>query len=230
MRHLIPPLAPDGHHPLMMTDRLLTLYRRLLDSFGPQHWWPGDSPLEIMVGAVLTQNTNWANVSLAIAALKAENFLSLEAMVALPPEILAAAIQPCGYYNLKTARLKNLLSLIDAEYQGELAAMAASPTGTLRAQLLGVKGIGPETADSILLYAFQRPVFVVDTYTFRVLSRHGLIDEEGLDYHELQALFMDALPADPALYNEFHALLVRVGKEFCKKSNPRCARCPLQGL
>lgn len=214
----------------MRTDRLLTIHHCLWQAFGPQHWWPGDSPFEIMVGAVLTQNTNWSNVTRAIANLKAGNLLSPTVMAELPLAELAAAIQPCGYHNLKAGRLKNLLAFLAREYQGELAAMAETPTATLREQLLAVKGIGPETADSILLYAFNRPIFVVDTYTFRVMSRHGLFAEEGGDYHELQGLFMDALPEEAALYNEYHALLVRVGKEFCKKSQPRCELCPLQGI
>ena len=205
------------------------IYDRLLTRFGPQHWWPGETPFEVMVGAVLTQNTNWQNVEKAIANLKAAGVMEFTAMVALPPEVLAAHIRPCGYYNIKSGRLKNLLAAIDEESGGDLEAFFAAGTEELRERLLAVKGIGPETADSILLYAAEKPIFVVDAYTHRLLVRHGLMDEDEAEYHAMQEMFMDALPADTALYNEYHALIVRVGKEFCKKKNPRCGECPLGG-
>jgi len=212
-----------------MNNRLLEIYHALYRHFGPQHWWPGDSPLEVMVGAVLTQNTNWQNVSRAIANLKAAGLLSLTALTALPVEVLAARIRPAGYYNLKAGRLKNLLALLNEKYQGQLADFLEEETAVLRALLLSSKGIGPETADSILLYAARRPVFVVDAYTHRFLLRHGLISEED-DYHEIQDLFVGALPEDAALFNEYHALIVRLGKDFCKKRQPLCASCPLEWL
>jgi endonuclease-3 related protein len=212
-----------------MNNKLLTIYTTLFDYFGPQSWWPGDTPFEVMVGAVLTQNTNWHNVSRAIANLKADNLLSLPALVELPMEALAEKIRPAGYYNLKAGRLKNLLRFIDARHQGGLADFLAQDAETLRRLLLEVKGIGPETADSIILYAAHKPVFVVDAYTYRILFRHGLIaEEEG--YHEIQERFHGALPAEVPLYNEYHALLVRLGKEFCKKTKPRCSSCPLEGM
>jgi len=210
-----------------MSDQLLDIYHTLHARFGPQHWWPGDTPFEIMVGAVLTQNTNWANVSRAIANLKEAGLLTLEELVDLPADILACHIRPADYYNLKANRLKNLLALI-GQYENGLDGLFAEDTGALRELLLSVRGIGPETADSILLYAAGRPVFVVDAYTHRVLARHALIPEEA-DYYEIQECFLDQLPADAALFNEYHALLVRLGKEFCKKGKPLCSVCPLAG-
>ncbi|MBU4260479.1 MAG: endonuclease III domain-containing protein [Proteobacteria bacterium] len=181
-----------------------------------------------MVGAVLTQNTNWTNVSRAIGNLREENLLSLAALASLPEAVLADKIRPSGYFNLKARRLKNLLALISREEPaGDLDRFFSLETISLREKLLSVKGIGPETADSILLYAAQKPVFVVDTYTYRMLTRHGLIGEET-DYAEMQDLFVDSLPADVKLFNEFHALIVRLGKEYCKKSRPRCRECPLR--
>jgi len=207
---------------------LVDIYTALLDHFGPQQWWPGETPFEVMVGAVLTQNTNWTNVSRAIANLQEENLLSLAALANLPEAVLAEKIRPSGYYNLKARRLKNLLALISREEPaGDLDRFFSRETLILREKLLSVKGIGPETADSILLYAAQKPVFVVDAYTYRMLTRHGLIGEET-DYAEMQDLFMGNLPADVKLYNEFHALIVRLGKEYCKKSRPRCQQCPLR--
>jgi endonuclease-3 related protein len=204
------------------------IYTALFDHFGPQQWWPGETPLEVLVGAVLTQNTNWANVSRAIGNLKEENLLSFAALDSLSDAVLAEKIRPSGYFNLKARRLKNLLALISREEPaGDLDLFFAQETATLREKLLSAKGIGPETADSILLYAAGKPVFVVDAYTYRMLTRHGLIGEET-DYAEMQELFMAALPADAALFNEYHALIVRLGKEYCKKSRPRCQQCPLR--
>lgn len=211
-----------------MVSTLLPIYTALLDHFGPQHWWPGDTPLEVLVGAVLTQNTNWGNVSRAIANLQGENLLSFAALVSLPEAVLAEKIRPSGYFNLKARRLKNLLALISREEPaGDLDRFFSRETPALREKLLTVKGIGPETADSILLYAAGKPVFVVDAYTYRMLRRHGLIGEET-SYAEMQELFMDNLPADVQLFNEYHALIVRLGKEYCKKSRPRCQHCPLR--
>jgi endonuclease-3 related protein len=206
---------------------LLEMRDRLLAHFGPQCWWPGETAFEVMAGAILTQNTSWSNVEKAIANLKAAGRLDPAELAALSAAELAELIRPAGYHNLKAARLKNLLALI--EEQGGVEALLAQPTMTLRELLLGVKGIGPETADSIVLYAAGRPVFVVDAYTHRILVRHGLISED-CDYFQMQELFMDNLTEDAALFNEYHALIVRVGKEFCKKSKPNCGSCPLAGL
>jgi endonuclease III related protein len=206
-------------------EALENLYQKLLRHYGPQHWWPADTPLEVMVGAVLTQNTAWKNVDKAIANLKREDLLSLRALLDLEPERLAELIRPAGYYKLKTGRLLNLLNLVDREYEGDLDYMFSLPVDRLREDLLATKGIGPETADSILLYAGGLPVFVIDTYTARVVNRHGLADP-SMGYFELQELFSDSLPAEAELYNQFHALLVRLGNDRCKKSKPRCEGCP----
>jgi len=214
----------------MAQHRLIEIYDRLLAFFGPQHWWPGETPFEVMIGAVLTQNTAWTNVEKAISNLKDRGLLSFECMVALPHATLADLIRPCGYFNLKATRLHNLLAMIESRFSGDLDLLGQEELPSLRQTLLEVKGIGPETADSILLYAANKPTFVIDTYTHRLLSRHGLAPEEGADYHEMQALFMETLDRDPALFNEYHALIVRTGKEFCKKSAPRCQDCPLAEL
>jgi len=212
----------------MAENRILGIYNCLYDSFGPQGWWPGETPFEIMVGAVLTQNTGWVNVERAIANLKDYDLLSFEVLDSLPLQALAEQIRPCGYYNLKAGRLKNLLSLISSQFQGDLDYFLGRELSVLRQDLLAVKGIGPETADSIILYAANQPIFVVDAYTYRILSRHGLVAEDGAEYAQIQELFMDNLPVDTAMFNEYHALLVRIGKEFCKKSAPKCAECPLR--
>lgn len=233
------------------------IYQRLWAHFGPQYWWPGDTALEIISGAVLTQNTAWRNVEQAIANLKAAELLPgaahqatttppatgpdgplalqtetslsedtcLARLAILPAAELAALIRPAGYYNIKAERLQNLLGRIHAEHDS-LAAFLAQRSDTLRRQLLEIKGIGPETADSVLLYAARRPFFVVDTYTHRIFSRHGALPEEA-DYQLIQEIFHDALPAEIQLYNEYHALIVRLGKEYCRKSKPRCTTCPL---
>ena len=214
----------------MKTAEILQMmYTRMFTELGPQHWWPAETPFEVMVGAVLTQNTSWKNVERAIGHLKGVGLLSFEALSVLPTELLAEYIRPAGYYNIKAGRLHNLLTFIKQEHGGDLQTFLDQPLATLREQLLSIKGIGPETADSILLYAANLPIFVVDTYTHRILSRHQVIDED-FDYPEIQELFMDTLDCDPHLYNEYHALLVRVGNVYCKKKNPDCAACPLQGL
>ena len=212
-----------------MQEQLHEMYQRLYAYFGPQHWWPGEGPFEIMVGAVLTQNTNWGNVEKAIDNLKRAGILSLTGMSSLPQALIAEYIRPAGYYNIKAGRLLNLFDLIRDRYSGDLEQLFSEDTEILRQSLLSVKGIGPETADSILLYAGNYPVFVVDAYTYRVLIRHDLIVED-FGYDEIQEFFMENLPLDADLFNEFHALLVRVGKEFCKKKRPRCESCPLHGL
>jgi len=205
-----------------------TIYDVLLKTFGPQHWWPGDTPFEIMVGAILTQNTNWGNVERAIAQLKREGLLTPEAMRDVSVEKLAQAIRPAGYFNLKAKRLKNFINFVFREYQGDLKRMRKVPLDILRSQLLAVNGIGPETADSILLYALDKPVFVVDTYTRRFLRRHNLI-EDAIDYHGIQKMFMDVLPPDAGVYNEYHALIVRLGKDVCRPS-AKCEECPLNRI
>jgi endonuclease-3 related protein len=202
------------------------VYRRLLEAFGPQQWWPGESPFEVMVGAVLTQNTNWKNVERAIDNLREADLLDPRALYDVPPEELEELIRPAGYFRLKTRRLRSLLQLLVERYDGSLEKMFAVDPATLRNELLGVHGIGPETADSILLYAGEIPSFVVDTYTHRILSRHGWIGFDA-DYHAIRDHMQSSLPEDVSLYNEYHALLVRLGKDYCRKSNPKCDQCPL---
>jgi len=209
----------------VMCNTLVDAYRRLLDAFGPQHWWPGETPFEVMIGAVLTQNTNWKNVERAIGNLREAGLLTPHLLHAVPMEELQELIRPAGYYRLKAKRLRNLLDWLMDEYDGDLDAMFSRDVRSLREQLLSVNGIGPETADSILLYAGNLPTFVVDTYTSRVLKRHAWIDPEA-DYHAIQEFFECHLDEDVALYNEYHALLVQVGKEYCRKA-PRCDKCPL---
>lgn len=207
-------------------DRLLELYRRMYDRLGPQGWWPGDSPFEVMVGAILTQNTSWKNVERAIDNLKGAGLLAPDKLAELPTGLLAEYIRPAGYYNIKAGRLHNLLGAIDRSHQGDLETFLGQPLPDLRQQLLAVKGIGPETADSILLYALGHPSFVVDAYTRRIFHRHMLVPE-GVGYEELRAIFMDALPADAGLFNEYHALIVRTGKTWCAKKAGKCRTCPL---
>jgi len=211
-----------------VTNRIQEIHARLFDHFGPQHWWPGETPFEIMLGAVLTQNTSWRNVSLVIEALRRDGLLSFDALETLPLEVLAEKIRPSGYYNQKAKRLKGLFAAI-REDSGNLEAFFEQDTHALREKLLAIKGIGPETADSITLYAAGKPVFVVDAYTYRILLRHDLIAEEA-GYEEIQDLFLSKLPPETQCYNEYHALLVRLAKEYCKKTNPLCDRCPLQGF
>ncbi|MDO8948190.1 MAG: endonuclease III domain-containing protein [Desulfocapsaceae bacterium] len=213
----------------MNENKFTEIYSLLYDHFGPQGWWPGDSPFEIMVGAVLTQNTNWGNACKAISQLKEAEMLSFPALAALPVDELAQLIKSSGYFNIKAKRLKNLLQMITERYNGKLELFLEEDLSTGRDALLSVKGIGPETADSILLYAAKHPVFVADTYTHRIFSRHLLVAEES-DYYSLQETFHDRLPAQSVLFNEYHALIVTLGKDYCRKNNPRCQQCPLQGV
>lgn len=207
--------------------QLMAMYRALFKAYGPQHWWPGDTPFEVMVGAVLTQNTAWVNVEKAIKNLKRERLLSLARLREVAPRRLARLIRPSGYFNIKAERLTHLMAFLAGRYKGILSRMLRDDPGELRKGLLLVKGIGPETADAIMLFAAGMPVFVVDTYTKRIFSRHGFISEEAR-YDDVQQLFMGNLPGDADLFNEYHALLVMVGKLHCKKSAPHCNGCPLE--
>ncbi len=209
--------------------RLLTdIFDALYQSFGPQHWWPGDSPFEVVLGAILTQNTNWGNVEKAIANIKAHKSLNAGTLHNMSPEQLASLIRPAGYFNVKAKRLKSFLDFLCNDYRGSMRRMKKMDTSSLRKGLLSVNGIGPETADSILLYALDMPVFVIDAYTRRVMSRHGLASA-GAGYHELQELFHKHLPLDVQLFNEYHALFVMAGKYYCNPK-PKCTGCPLEGI
>jgi endonuclease-3 related protein len=196
-------------------------------ALGPSHWWPGESAFEVAVGAILTQNTNWNNVERALSNLRREDLLRPEPLYAVPEERLAELIRPAGYFRLKAKRLRNFLLFLKNECRFDMEALADSDGEDVRQRLLSVKGVGPETADSIVLYALGMPSFVVDAYTHRIAGRHGLVPEE-VAYDELRELFMDALPRDVALYNEYHALLVRTAKQWCLKRRAHCEPCPLR--
>ncbi len=201
-------------------------YGTLSDELGPMHWWPARTPFEVIVGAILTQNTAWVNVERAMANLRRERLLTPRALERVPWGRLARLVRPSGYFRQKAKKLKAFVRFLRRDFGGSLARMFRTPTAELRERLLGVHGIGPETADSILLYAGNHRVFVVDAYTKRILQRHGLAGEQA-GYEEVRRLFESCLPHDPALYNEFHALLVNVGKNWCRPQNPRCSECPL---
>ncbi len=212
--------------PQPLPARLRAMYQAMLETLGPQGWWPGRTRFEVIVGAILTQNTSWGNVARAIENLRRACALTPQALAAIPPVRLARLIRSSGYYNVKAGRVKRFLGFLRDRYGLNLSRMFARRPSSLRRELLAVPGIGPETADSILLYAGRVPTFVVDAYTRRILSRHGLIAPDA-SYDEMQALFMEALQPNAALYNEYHALLVAVGKEYCRPV-PRCAACPLR--
>ena len=202
----------------------MELFETLYARYGARHWWPADTPFEVCVGAILTQNTNWLNVEKAISNLKREGLLSPEAILEIDPERLADLIRPSGFFNVKSQRLKEFVGWLLMSY-GSLEAMFEVEWQSLRQELIAVRGIGPETCDSILLYAGEKPSFVVDAYTRRLFSRLGLVREED-DYHQVRALFMDLLPPDVKLFNEYHALIVEHCKRHCRKT-PTCEGCPL---
>jgi len=210
-------------------DTVRGLYRAFADALGPSHWWPGETPFEVAVGAILTQNTNWKNVEKAIAGLKSAGGLTEKGLRALPPEKIEELIRPAGHFRIKTARLLNFLDFLEQESGLDIMALREQSLENLRPKLLAVRGIGPETADCILCYALEKPVFVVDAYTLRMFGRHGLIPEVT-DYDEVQDIGQSALPNELADVNEFHALIVRAAKQWCSKSKPRCADCPARHL
>ena len=207
---------------------LRKIYKKLFQFFGPQHWWPGNSRLEIIVGAILTQNTNWNNVEKAIKNLKFKKKLSVRALREIPEHKLARIIVPAGFFNVKAKRLKNFIVFISEEYAGSIKKMSQEPLNVLRQKLLTINGIGPETADSILLYACDKPIFVIDAYTKRILCRHNLIEETDV-YNDIQKIFMTSLKKDVKIFNEYHALIVKLAKEFCR-TKPLCSDCPLKNF
>jgi len=213
-------------HDKKIRKQLISIYRALFRAYGSQHWWPGETPFEILVGAVLTQNTSWTNVEKAIANLKQERVLTFPRMLNAAPGKLALLIRPSGYFNIKTKRLRNLLLFIRTNYADSLVRMFSTDPARLRQQLLEVNGIGQETADSILLYVGEKPFFVVDAYTKRIFSRLGLIADNA-DYRTVQRFFMNNLAKNVNFYNEYHALIVRIGKDHCKKVKPLCGDCPI---
>ncbi|WP_297374630.1 endonuclease III domain-containing protein [Acidiferrobacter sp.] len=208
----------------MKASQLVRVYHDLFAHYGPRHWWPADSPFEVMVGAVLTQNTAWTNVERALARVKGVVALEAAPMAALPVDVLADALRPAGYYNVKARRLQALCRwVVD---QGGMGALHGMETRPLRAGLLNVHGVGPETADDMVLYAFGRPVFVIDAYTRRLFARLGFVRNQE-SYEGLRARFERALPRDPVLYNEYHALIVEHAKTTCR-TRPLCQNCILR--
>lgn len=212
----------------MKNRKLEKIYGRLYAAFGRQHWWPGETAFEVAVGAILTQNTNWGNVEKAIGNLKKEGILDAEHLLRMPVRELAGLIRPAGYFNVKAKRLKNFMEFLARDYGGSMTKMKGEAQAVIRRKLLSVNGIGPETADSIILYALEKPVFVIDAYTKRVLSRHGII-EHDFSYDDFQGLFHASLAKDAVMYNEYHALLVRLAKEHCR-TKPLCGGCPVEGI
>lgn len=208
---------------------LLRYYEAMSGALGPMRWWPAQTPFETIVGAILTQSTAWGNVERAIANLRSARLLTPSAILRVPTGRLAALVRPSGYFRQKAKKLKAFARFLKSEYKGSLKRMFQTPTRELREKLLSVHGIGPETADSILLYAGNHPVFVVDAYTHRIFGRHGITDGKA-DYEKVRALFESSIPQRPELFNEFHALIVNTGKNWCRKSAPRCEECPLRSL
>jgi endonuclease-3 related protein len=207
---------------------LRQVYRRLRRRFGHAGWWPGESPFEVCVGAILTQNTSWTNVEKALDALRRRELLSFDSLRRLPPSRLAPLIRSSGYYNVKARRLRAFLEFLERDFRGSVEAMAGESPAALRTRLLAVEGIGPETADSIVLYAVGLPVFVADAYTRRIFYRLGLLGGDE-SYDDVQRFFMTRLPPDAELFNDYHAQIVYLGKDYCKP-RPRCAECPLVNL
>ena len=208
---------------------LMRYFAAMSEVLGPMHWWPAKTPFEVIVGAILTQNTAWTNVERAVANLRSAQLLTPEAILGARMSRLAALVRPSGYFRQKAKKLKSFVRFLQREYGGSLKRMFDTPSGILRGKLLSVHGIGPETADSILLYAGNHPVFVVDAYTHRIFSRHGITNGKP-QYENVRELFESALPRDSQLLNEFHALIVNTGKNWCRKNEPLCAECPLGPL
>lgn len=224
LRKEIPDPARLPERPVQNTPSLY--YQALFDHLGPQNWWPARTPFEVIVGAILTQNTSWTNVERAIANLRRANLLTPSALERVPFTRLASLIRSSGYFRQKAKKLKAFVRFLRDQHSGSLARMFRTPTLALREKLLAVHGIGPETADSILLYAGKKDVFVVDAYTRRIFSRHGWV-ADNVSYEELRSKIEAALPRDVSRYNEFHALLVMAGKNWCRTREPRCSECPL---
>jgi endonuclease-3 related protein len=220
---------PANTNPASPYGELLRYYEAMSVALGPMHWWPAQTPFEVIVGAILTQSTAWGNVERAIANLKTAGVLTAPAMRRISTERLSTLVRPSGYFRQKAKKLKAFVRFLESEFGGSLKRMFRTPTAELREKLLSVHGIGPETADSILLYAGNHPVFVVDAYTHRMFGRHGITDGAP-DYEKVRAMIESSLPKQVELFNEFHALIVNTGKNWCRKSAPRCEECPLRPL
>lgn len=212
----------------LQMPELLNIYRILLDHYGPRHWWPADTPFEVAIGAILTQNTNWRNVEKALARLREKDLLSVEALLALDTPALEELIRPSGYFRQKARRLQGFCAHLQEHHRGRLERLLAQDLEPAREELLGLHGIGPETADSILLYAGGHLSFVIDAYTLRLFSRLGLL-AETTPYPQARNFFMEHLPPETALYNEYHALIVIHGNETCRP-RPRCPCCPCRAI
>lgn len=210
---------------IVFKNPVFDFYRTLLNFYGTQNWWPGESTLEILTGAILTQNTSWLNVEKAITKLKNASLLNLKSLYSVDICLLAELIKPSGFYRIKSYRIKNLVKYIYDIYDGDMDKMALKDSLSLRKELLAVNGVGEETADAILLYGFNKPFFVVDKYTRRILSRHRLVTKKS-NYQQVQKYIMGSIPSDVFIYNNFHAMLVLTGKRFCK-TKPLCHNCPL---
>jgi len=205
--------------------RLMAAYEAMNDHFGNLSWWPGETAFEIALGAILTQNTNWKNVTRAIENIRNAGILQSELLYKADKDYVAELIRPAGFFNVKTTRLRAFLEYLHGNYGGDMDEMSKEETWKLRKSLLSVKGIGEETADSILLYGCRKKVFVVDAYTRRIFTRHNIIDNKWT-YHDIQRLCMDNLPSDSEIYNQYHALIVETGKQYCRKKQ-QCTGCPL---
>ncbi len=206
--------------------KIREFYHVLYQTYGPQNWWPAESKFECIIGTILTQNTSWNNAEKAISNLKNCINLTIEGIDSLSHERLSGLIRPAGYFNIKSKRIKNFIRFLVEEFSGNIDRMFETETRDLREKLLGISGIGPETADSILLYAGEKPVFVIDSYTYRIMSRHMIIPEDSV-YPEMQELFMKSLEEDSSVFNEYHALIVALAKKHCRKK-PQCEGCPLE--
>ncbi len=210
----------------LITERLISIYQKLLEHFGPRGWWPGESVLEVCIGAILTQSVSWKNVTKAIDNLKNAALLDLNKIYHCSPDEIEKCIIPAMYFRVKAKKLKVFISHVVEKYNGDFTRMFSKKLEELREELLNIYGIGPETADSIILYAAQKPVFVVDAYTRRVFSRLGFYRDD-ISYDEMQGFFMRHLPSDVSFFNEFHALIVGIGNSFCSNKKPKCSECPV---
>jgi endonuclease-3 related protein len=226
---VVTPGMPPAVQAAPPSGDLLRYYDAMAAALGPMHWWPARTPFEVIVGAILTQSTAWGNVERAIANLRAAQLLSPSAMLRVRTQRLAMLVRPSGYFRQKAKKLKAFVRFLQDGYGGSLKRMFRTPTSELRERLLSVHGIGPETADSILLYAGNHSVFVVDAYTHRIFGRHGITDGKA-EYEKVRAFIETSIPSRTELFNEFHALIVNTGKNWCRKSVPRCEECPLRPL
>lgn len=220
-------ISPAGGAAGTLSATLRSYFARLLQELGPQAWWPARTRLEVVLGAVLTQNTSWLNAARALKRLRQAGRLSLSGLRSTDQSELESLIRPAGFFRQKARAIRNFLDYLHGTHQGSLARLFARPGEELRRDLLGLKGFGPETVDAILVYAGHHPYFVADAYTRRILARHDLVPPDA-DYAEVQAFLHQHLAADPALFNEYHALLVEVGKRYCKRHAPQCEGCPLE--